>query len=376
MSSGVPPQASPVGRGESVSVRGVTKTYGSVQAVNDVSFDITPGEFLALLGPSGSGKTTILMTIAGFERPDSGEIFVGQRRITHMPPHHRGIGVVFQKYALFPHMSVAENIGFPLRMRRMTAGERSRRVAGALELVRLSGLGSRRPGQLSGGQQQRVALARALVFGPPVLLMDEPLGALDRKLREEMQLEIKHIQQQVGTTVVYVTHDQGEALTMADRIAVINEGKLQQVGAPEEIYDRPRNAFVAAFIGETNLIEGTLANHDGAAWTVALPSGRTVKVELPANPDSHLQNGDAVRLAIRPERVVVNRRGKASSGFPGAIEEIVYRGDSTLLVVHLAPGILVTGRVPTGSGDPLRKGDLVDVCWATRDARVYLRGGK
>lgn len=368
-------QASPLAHGESVSVRGLTKSFGIVRAVGDVSFDIAAGEFLALLGPSGSGKTTILMTIAGFERQDKGDVFVGGRRITHLPPHHRGIGMVFQKYALFPHMTVAENIGFPLRMRRISTIERTRRVAGALELVRLSGLGSRRPGQLSGGQQQRVALARALVFGPSVLLMDEPLGALDRKLREEMQLEIKHIQQRVGTTVVYVTHDQGEALTMADRIAVIHEGKLQQVGAPVEIYERPGNAFVAAFIGETNLIDGTLGDYDGVGWNVTLPTGPTVKVEFPEDRAFHPESGTPVRLAIRPERVMVKRRGAASGGHPGAIEEIVYRGDSTSLLVRLGAQISMVARVPADPGT-WRKGQLVDICWASHDARVYLRGEK
>ena len=232
----------------------LTKIFGNVVAVDEISLEVRRGEFITLLGPSGSGKTTILMMIAGFQIPTSGKIFIEDEMVIYQPPFKRNIGMVFQSYALFPHMTVFDNIAFPLRMRKFKEKEISKSVARVLNLVELSDYGARYPKQLSGGQQQRVALARAYVYNPPVLLMDEPLGALDKKLREQMQLEIKHFHESLGITVIYVTHDQGEALTMSDRIAVMNKGRIEQMGSPTDLYERPSNKFVADFIGETNLI--------------------------------------------------------------------------------------------------------------------------
>jgi putative spermidine/putrescine transport system ATP-binding protein len=240
----------PSGRGIPVRISHIRKTYGSVVALGDVSLAVEPGEFVTLLGPSGSGKTTMLMIVAGFVRPDAGDLRFGDRSVVRLAPHQRNIGMVFQNYALFPHLDVFENIAFPLRLRHVPRAEIARRVGGALELVRLSGYERRRIGELSGGQSQRVALARAVVFGPDILLMDEPLSALDRKLREQMQGEIRRLHDELGLTTIYVTHDQREALTMSDRVAVINSGALEQFDAPRELYDRPRSTFVADIVGE------------------------------------------------------------------------------------------------------------------------------
>ncbi|MBL8660538.1 MAG: ATP-binding cassette domain-containing protein, partial [Rhodospirillales bacterium] len=245
-------------------LRGIEKTFdGESLVVRGVDLDILRGEFLTLLGPSGSGKTTILMMLAGFETPTGGEIVIDGRPVAHLPPHKRDIGIVFQSYALFPHMTVAENLAFPLRVRHRPRDEIRDRVERALAIVRLGGFGGRRPSQLSGGQQQRVALARALVFAPKLVLMDEPLGALDKQLREHMQIEIKHIHQTLGVTFVYVTHDQGEALTMSDRVAVMSNGVIEQLDTPENIYEAPLNAFVAHFIGENNRLPGRILAVDG-----------------------------------------------------------------------------------------------------------------
>jgi putative spermidine/putrescine transport system ATP-binding protein/spermidine/putrescine transport system ATP-binding protein len=244
--------------GAQVEVRSLAKHFGTVKAVDDISFAAEPGSFLTLLGPSGSGKTTTLNIIAGFESPTAGEVFLGSESITTIPTYKRNIGMVFQNYALFPHMTVAENIAYPLKMRRVSKSQIDQMVAEAMQMVQLEGFGDRAPKQLSGGQQQRVAIARALVFNPPLLLMDEPLGALDKKLREQMQIEIKRIQKQTGITVIYVTHDQEEALVMSDQIIILNKGRLQQIGSPTEIYDKPQNRFVADFIGETNLLDAEI----------------------------------------------------------------------------------------------------------------------
>src|SRR5215475_8252126 len=259
----------------SVRLQGLSKSFaGAIKALDRVSLDIGAGEFFALLGPSGCGKTTTLRLVAGFETPDEGRIVVGGRDVTEMPVHRRDMGVIFQSYALFPHRTVAENVGFGLRMRKISRQEIDRRVSAALAQVALTGLEGRRPAQLSGGQQQRVALARAIVIKPPVLLCDEPLGALDRRLRQQMQFELKQLQKQLGVTLVFVTHDQEEAMAMADRIAVMNAGRIEQAGTPAEIYGRPRTRFVADFIGEINLFAG--------AWRGAefcLPSGAVVPAD-------------------------------------------------------------------------------------------------
>ena len=307
-----------------VSFRGVEKSYDGVSlVVRDLSLDIARGEFLTLLGPSGSGKTTSLMMLAGFEAPTSGDILLNGRSLTAVPPHRRNIGMVFQSYALFPHLTVEGNLAYPLRMRRMARAAIAPRVERVLAMVRLEAFRQRRPAQLSGGQQQRVALARALVFEPDIVLMDEPLGALDKQLREHMQIEIKHLQRQLGVTVVYVTHDQSEALTMSDRVAVFNAGRIEQVASPAALYEEPCTAFVARFIGENNALRGRVLERDGALCRVAVAeaavTARVVGACLP---------GREVILSIRPERV---RIAPAGAGMDNSAEaellEVVYLGD-------------------------------------------------
>jgi putative spermidine/putrescine transport system ATP-binding protein len=261
--------------GAAVRLDGLFKSYGKQAVVSDVSLAIGAGRFLTLLGPSGSGKTTTLMMLAGFSEPDQGNIVIDGKDVTTLPPQHRNLGIVFQHYALFPHLSVAENIAFPLRVRKLPAAEIEERVAWALDVVRLQAFGERLPAQLSGGQQQRVALARAIVFHPPVVLMDEPLGALDKNLRFQMQVEIKEIQQRLGMTVVYVTHDQEEAMNMSDTIVIMNQGRIEQMGPPRQVYEAPASVFAGHFLGEANLIAGTI----GDGPDIALPSGITL---LPA----------------------------------------------------------------------------------------------
>jgi len=354
--------------GAPVSVRDIYKAYGSVRAVNGVSLDIAPGEFVALLGPSGSGKTTLLMAIAGFETPDSGEILIDGRDIVPQPPHKRGIGMVFQRYALFPHMTVAQNIAFPLRMRKVPKADQQERVERALALVRLSGYGDRRVNQLSGGQQQRVAMARAIVFDPPVLLMDEPLGALDKRLREEMQIELKHIQRQLRTTVIYVTHDQAEALTMADRIAVISDGLVQQFAPPAEVYERPTNAFVAGFVGETNFIDGTLERAEPGSWRLRLAGGPAVAL---AGEEPSWRVGAPARMAIRPESMRLD--GEASSGpLLGRVEETIYGGGTLACIVRITDHVALTVREAAAEGRLRRTGDEIAVSWPAERSRVFV----
>jgi spermidine/putrescine ABC transporter ATP-binding subunit len=313
----------------------VTKSYEEHVAVSRFSLEINEYEFVTLLGPSGSGKTTLLMAIAGFVRPDSGRIFIQGRDISAEPPHRRGIGVVFQNYALFPHMSVYENVVYPLKMRRTSRIEARRAVEKILEVVQLSGMEERRPAQLSGGQQQRVALARALVFKPPILLMDEPLSALDRKLREYMQLELKRIQRQLGITVVYVTHDQEEALTMSSRIAVMNRGGIEQVGTSSEIYDSPATRFVAEFVGETNLFECRVVSSEGDLVNLEGVYCRKARARA-AKP---VLTGDLVHLAVRPEKLFpVNGRNPGGCTLEGTVEDVVYLGDITRYLVRLSDG--------------------------------------
>ncbi|MEM9783780.1 MAG: ABC transporter ATP-binding protein, partial [Pseudomonadota bacterium] len=308
-----------------ITIRGVTKTYGSVHALDDVDLDVRSGEFLTLLGPSGSGKTTLLMVIAGFTRPDSGSLRFGAQEMIRTPPHRRDLGMVFQNYALFPHMTVAGNVAYPLKIRRLPAAEIGERVERALETVQLGGYGDRQITQLSGGQRQRVALARAIVFEPRILLMDEPLSALDKKLRDRMQIELRHLHEQLSMTTVYVTHDQREALTMSDRIAVINDGRLMQLGDPAEIYDRPANRFVADFIGESAFLSAT---RDGNTVSYR---GRPLAVDA-APPE-----GDRLVLMLRPERLqlVNGEADPAVNRFDAAVEDVVYQGDSYLLCARL-----------------------------------------
>jgi len=310
-----------------ISIRGVTKTYGKVFALDDVDLDIHSGEFLTLLGPSGSGKTTLLMVLAGFTRPDSGSVSFGDQEVVRMPPHKRDVGMVFQNYALFPHMNVAANIGFPLKLRGIPKDEIRSQVENALTVVQLEGYGDRGVEQLSGGQMQRVALARAIVFKPRILLMDEPLSALDKKLRERMQIELRHLHEQLGMTTVYVTHDQREALTMSDRIAVINDGRLMQLDKPRAIYDHPANPFVANFIGESTLLP--VEQHNGVATWDGVP------LKL-----SERDHGVGPLLMLRPERLVFMPKGDDPhfNRFNGTVTEVVYQGESFLVYVRLSGG--------------------------------------
>ncbi|MCY3878588.1 MAG: ABC transporter ATP-binding protein [Rhodobacteraceae bacterium] len=321
-----------------ITIRNLTKRYGPVFALNSVDLDVRSGEFLTLLGPSGSGKTTLLMAIAGFNRPDSGSIQFGGEEVILAPPHKREVGMVFQSYALFPHMSVADNIGFPLKLRGIGGTERISRIEEALETVQLSGFGERNIDQLSGGQRQRVALARAFVFGPRVLLMDEPLSALDKKLRERMQIELKHLHRKLGVTTVYVTHDQREALTMSDRIAVINDGELVQLDTPKRVYNRPANAFVADFIGESTMLPLT-RNATGAL---------TFRDQLVGEAGE----GRDWTLVVRPERLFLADAAAETDErtivLKGVLREAVFQGESEMVLVALDGDTELAVRIGTG----------------------------
>lgn len=339
----------------------VSKTFaGGVHAVRDLNLDIARGEFVTFLGPSGSGKTTSLMMLAGFETPTAGSILLDGRSLERLPPYHRGIGMVFQNYALFPHMTVAENIAFPLVIRRRPKAEIADAVKQVLDLVQLSAMGSRRPAQLSGGQQQRVALARALVFKPSLVLMDEPLGALDRQLREHMQIEIKHIHARLGVTLVYVTHDQGEALTMSDRVAIFRDGSLQQVGTPDEVYERPLTSFVAQFVGESNQFAGTVREASGV---VELDGGWRV----PATLAHAIAVGGRTTISVRPERIRFSRE----DGAPAKVEELIYYGDHLRVAMRTDHGLPVVAKLLSGAlPDWVRAGAAIRVSWDGRDARA------
>ena len=306
----------------------VSKSFGALTVVDELDLAVDKGEFVSMLGPSGSGKTTILMMLAGFEKPTRGTISLAGRRIDSLPPHRRDMGVVFQNYALFPHMTVADNVAFPLRMRRVGKAEAEERVRHALGMVQLAALADRKPSQLSGGQQQRVALARALVFEPQVVLMDEPLGALDKKLREQMQLDIRELHRRLGLTIVFVTHDQTEALTMSDRIAVFNHGKIEQLGRPDEIYDRPSTRFVAEFIGETNLIAASVLETFGDRTVVKLANGQQINVHT-----GGFAAGSDANISIRPERVKAGPGRPGSNVITGTVTDVVYHGDHLQIVL-------------------------------------------
>ncbi len=323
-----------------ISFQRVTKDFGTVRVVDDLDLNIARGEFVSLLGPSGSGKTTLLMMLAGFENVSAGTVLLDGQRINDLPTYKRDMGVVFQNYALFPHMNVAKNVAFPLEMRGMSRSETEDRVKKALDMVQLGHLADRKPGQLSGGQQQRVALARALVFEPRVVLMDEPLGALDKNLREQMQLDIRDLHHRLGLTIIFVTHDQGEALTMSDRIAVFNHGQIQQCASPRVVYDNPRNRFVAEFIGETNLLQGTIRAVSGEVLSFELPNGTRFEAHgLPV-----LTSGDAGLLSLRPERIELHRDAATAAGqnsMTGQIVDTVYQGDHLRVVVQTAAGRII-----------------------------------
>ncbi len=346
----------------------VDKSYdGKVLVVKDLNLDIAEGEFITMLGPSGSGKTTCLMMLAGFETPTNGEIYLDGNPISNIPPHKRGIGMVFQNYALFPHMTVYENLAFPLRVRKISKEDTDKKVEKALSMVSLSGFGNRMPAQLSGGQQQRVAVARALVFDPAVVLMDEPLGALDKNLRESMQYEIKHIHESIGVTVVYVTHDQGEALTMSNRIAVFNDGKVQQLSSPDKLYEEPVNSFVAEFIGENNTFQGEVADISQDKCKIKLDSGN----EILANPIRVKSKGEKSIVSLRPERAIIDPDEKMDNKFKGKIEEVIYHGDHTRVRLDLLGNKEFILKVPNSSARmDIKLGNEIKIGWNSFDARA------
>ncbi|MGQ0662535.1 MAG: ABC transporter ATP-binding protein [Pseudomonadota bacterium] len=341
---------------------------GRVVAVEDVSLSIGEGEFFSLLGPSGCGKTTTLRLIAGFEQPDQGRLVIRGRDVTAAPPEKRDTGMVFQNYALFPHRSVFENVAFGLRMRGLGRAEIGRRVEAGLRLVALEGLGERRPWQLSGGQQQRVALARAIVIEPAVLLCDEPLGALDKKLRQSMQFELKQLQKKIGITLVYVTHDQEEALTMSDRIAVMKAGRIIQIGSPFEIYSRPATRFVSDFIGDSNLIDATAESIEGRRALVATDDGWRLVV-----PAGGLVPGQRVTLAVRPERMrlVADGAAAADNVVEGQVDSVNFRGESILYRIAAPKGRFLLALQPNLGGAPVKApGSRVRVGWDMGDGVI------
>ena len=359
----------------------VTKRYAEVTAVDDLSFSVDEGEFLTLLGPSGSGKTTTLMLIAGFIAPDRGQVYLNDRDVTNLPEFKRNIGVVFQNYALFPHMTVARNIAFPLRMRHVAKAEIDERVTQVLAMVGLASYHTRYPRQLSGGQQQRVALARALVFDPPILLMDEPLGSLDRKLRDQMQVEFKRIQRELNVTVVYVTHDQEEALAMSDRIALMHDGRIVQIGTAGDLYERPANHFVADFVGEANFMEGEVVQRGPRGIAIAIEGERRIRSR------ADFAAGTRVVVAVRPERITPIRERDGDGGgsenahpyneLSGILTEEVYTGATVKYTVTL-DGKLGTFRIRhqmtggAGEGQRLGRGDRLILRWLPDDTIVML----
>ncbi|MDG3579231.1 ABC transporter ATP-binding protein [Rhizobium sp. YJ-22] len=355
-----------------VYISALSKYYGAFRAVDDVSFEIAAGEFLTLLGPSGSGKTTLLMMLAGFARPNAGSVRLGDREVIHLPPHKRDIGMVFQNYALFPHMSVGENIAYPLKLRSVGRAEREERVRRVLDLVQLSGYAARRITELSGGQRQRIALARAIVFEPRILLMDEPLSALDKQLRETMQIEIRRLHDRLGMTTISVTHDQREALTMSDRIAVFSRGRLAQVATPSDLYEKPANRFIADFIGESSFIP-----------VRRTPEGLVYGDQLLRLADA----GDGAQadplLMLRPERLSIVRPGQVACDekrnvFSGLAQSVVFQGESLLIEVRLDPGDVVLVRQSNRAGEAANRpgaGERVDLVLDRPDARIVSAEG-
>jgi len=343
----------------------VSKAYGAVIAVNSVSLDIERGTIYSLLGPSGCGKTTTLRLIAGFEQPSGGEVLIRGNRVNDVPPYKRDISIVFQSYALFPHLTVGDNVAFGLRMRRVPRAERAKAVTEALAMVKLGGYAERYPRQLSGGQQQRVALARAIVIKPAVLLLDEPLGALDKMLREEMQVELRQLQQRLGITAVFVTHDQEEALTLSDRVAVMRGGRLEQVGAPREIYEKPRTEFVAGFLGASNFFDGRIVGRSNGLVEIDV-KGRRVQAR-----DEGRASGD-VRVAVRPERTWIGRPGEFVH--EARVREIIYRGVSTHYYLESAAGPVLVFRQNDAPGQGAwQAGDAVSCGWAPESGVIVAR---
>jgi putative spermidine/putrescine transport system ATP-binding protein len=344
----------------------VEKTYdGRVLAVKRLNLGIARGEFLTFLGPSGSGKTTTLNMLAGFERPTHGSITLDGHSVDRLPPYERNIGMVFQNYALFPHMTVEENVAFPLSVRKIAKERIKDRVRRALAMVRLEAFGERRPAQLSGGQQQRVALARAMVFEPSLVLMDEPLGALDKKLREHMQIELKQLHETLGLTVVYVTHDQSEALTMSDRVAVFHDGALVQIGPPDALYNAPQNPFVADFVGENNTLSGVVERLDQGACRIALDCG----TRIIAQAIGIEREGQRALVTVRPERIRLAANGEAGNCCTATVQGRIYLGDHLRLIGALENGEVVTVKLgPEEAPDP---GAAVALAWAPADCRAF-----
>jgi|TARA_R110000787_G_scaffold4029_1_gene15686 putative spermidine/putrescine transport system ATP-binding protein len=348
----------------------VQKSYdGETLVVKDLNLSMPKGEFLTMLGPSGSGKTTCLMMLAGFETATHGDIRLGGISINNIPPHKRGIGMVFQNYALFPHMTIAENLAFPLEVRKLGKAEREQKVKRALDMVEMGDFGGRRPAQLSGGQQQRVALARALVFEPELVLMDEPLGALDKQLREKMQFEITYLAHQLGITTVYVTHDQTEALTMSDRVAVFDDGRIQQLAPPDKLYETPENSFVAQFIGENNTLEGVVKEIKGNTCVIELDGGEVIDA-VPVNVS---KVGERTRVSIRPERVEYNRDRlhEDAHTLKAEVLEFIYMGDifrTRLRVAGNDEFVIKTRNAPDQVR--LKRGQQIEIGWLAEDCRA------
>jgi spermidine/putrescine transport system ATP-binding protein len=362
-----PVRAGAGGRDVAVRLAGITKRFGDFVAVDDLNLDIYEGEFFSLLGPSGCGKTTTLRMIAGFEEPTEGEISVAGQEVQGVPPYRRPVNTVFQSYAIFPHLNVFDNVAFGLRRAKVPKDEVASRVADACEMVQLTGFEKRKPGMLSGGQQQRVALARALVNRPKVLLLDEPLGALDLKLRKELQLELRNLQHEVGITFVYVTHDQEEALTMSDRIAVMDGGKVQQLAGPNTLYETPANRFVAGFIGQTNVFSGTVEAADGDRVTLRTPEG--LRVEAVARDGNAPKEGEEAHAAVRPEKVRFG--GSGDNVCAAEVRQVVYLGASTQYIAELEGGgrlVLYQQNAFDAAGPS--EGDGISVAWDAQNCLV------
>ena len=353
-------------------IRELRKTYGPVVALASADLDLREGEFLTLLGPSGSGKTTLLMIVAGLIQPDRGEVWIDGRLATYTPTFKRDIGMVFQNYALFPHLTVHENIAFPLRMRRLPEATIAREVQRVLDEVRLPAVAHRLPRALTGGQQQRIALARCIVYQPSIILMDEPLGALDKKLRDQMQLEIKHLHTQLGITALYVTHDQEEAMIMSDRICLMNEGQIEQIGTPPELYFQPRSVFAADFLGESNILEATVAGTDGETTVLGGVAGATVR----AAAHGGVKPGDRVRFMVRPERLgVLDGTASADNVLEGTLRDVILVGGVTKYYVALSDGRTVSATCLTaGPARAATPGSAVRVGWSI-ESTVLLPDG-
>ena len=350
--------------GADVKVDRIEKRFGSHVAVEPTSFEVPAGKLVTLVGPSGSGKTTILKMIAGFEEPSGGCVLISGVDVTHIPAHRRNLGFVFQQYALFPHLSVAENIAYALKMRRVSRAEMHARVSETLYLVRLDGLGERYPSQLSGGQQQRVALARAIVFRPPLLLLDEPMSALDKRLRDEMQYEIRNLQQELGITTIAVTHDQSEALVMSDVIVVLNKGTIEQIGPPQQVYKHPRSEFVATFLGESNILKGTVAVHEGKPWLATVGVRR-----VPLVVSDGFRDGDVVAYVIRPESITVtSEKRDGVVTFIGRVVDTTFTGDALRLRIDLGWSEPIIAKILSRHGISLfQSGEEVAVSWSLAD---------